>query len=132
MEIQLLLVEDDSDQAELVRMLIRSKVHRTRVDTAPTLEEAKYLLKTREYHIAVLDLNLPDGSGLEILDWLRDHPGARSASATTVVYSSVAMGQVSGIARSRGAAAVFPKTPDGTAELVQWIGEARKRRLLPN
>ena len=37
------------------------------VVTAASLKEARKILLTQEFHLAILDVNLPDGSGIELL-----------------------------------------------------------------
>lgn len=62
---RLLLVEDDSLLAEnLCRQLIKENFT---VDVVGTSEGAKQLAKQEDYRIIILDLGLPDGSGLTLL-----------------------------------------------------------------
>jgi len=62
---RILHVEDDSDIRELVSMLL---THEFTVDQAPTLSDAKHRLTEQHYDIILLDIGLPDGSGLELLE----------------------------------------------------------------
>lgn len=45
------------------------------VDHARSLDAARHLLKQHHYHILLLDLNLPDGSGYQLCEWLRIEQG---------------------------------------------------------
>ena len=66
-----LLVEDDHDHAELVGEVIRRSVDDVRVIHAPDVATARRLLADSAWSLAVLDHNLPDGSGLDLLDGIR-------------------------------------------------------------
>lgn len=62
---RLLLVEDDLLLSEgLASQLAKAGFS---VDTAHTAREAEHLGKQEEYRVCVLDLGLPDGSGLDVL-----------------------------------------------------------------
>ncbi|GGD02878.1 response regulator transcription factor [Halopseudomonas salina] len=62
---RLLLVEDDLLLAEgLASQLAKAGFS---VDTAHTAREAELLGKQEDYRVCVLDLGLPDGSGLDVL-----------------------------------------------------------------
>ncbi|GAA3907704.1 response regulator transcription factor [Halomonas cibimaris] len=66
---KLLFLEDDDLLAE---SLIESlKDHGYRVDLAPSLAVAGSLMKTEDYALVILDLGLPDGSGLRLLSQWR-------------------------------------------------------------
>src|SRR5688572_4206547 len=69
MQPAILIVEDD---AELARALGRFfRAHRP-VETAGTLAEARaFLAQPREWSAVILDLMLPDGLGLDLLDEIR-------------------------------------------------------------
>jgi DNA-binding NarL/FixJ family response regulator len=43
------------------------------IESAGTVAEAKEVLNTRAIDVAILDINLPDGSGLMLLDWIKIH-----------------------------------------------------------
>ncbi|MGH9520358.1 MAG: response regulator, partial [Terriglobales bacterium] len=65
-QFQILLVEDDPASASLIRELLAHVVHADRLGTA--LE----LLRQRHFDAVLLDLGLPDGSGLEVLAAVRE------------------------------------------------------------
>ncbi len=66
---KLLVVEDDRMFAELVCCVLRDAGHA--VDAAPDLAHARVLASARDYDGLVLDVDLPDGSGLTLLEELR-------------------------------------------------------------
>lgn len=71
---RILLVEDDAALAQAVLGYLHSK--QFQVDLAPDLATARALVAVTHYATILLDLNLPDGDGLELLQHLpkRDDP----------------------------------------------------------
>ena len=59
-----LIVDDDADAADMLATLIAAEGFKVAV--APSLAEAKKQLALREPCLVLLDLNLPDGSGLSL------------------------------------------------------------------
>jgi two-component system, OmpR family, response regulator len=62
---KLLLIEDDDLLAESLAESLKDGGYR--VDLATSLKVARSLMDTEHYALAILDLGLPDGSGLELL-----------------------------------------------------------------
>ena len=61
---QVLHVEDDPDLRNVVAALLSDAVDTV---AAATLDQARTLLATRRFDLALVDLGLPDGSGLDLL-----------------------------------------------------------------
>lgn len=81
---RILLVDDDSDFSTAMQAMLDEEGHR--VDTAGTASEAKTLLAKNPYKLLFVDLSLPDGSGLELLQEngpktviITGHPSMKSA-----------------------------------------------------
>jgi DNA-binding response OmpR family regulator len=66
---RLLIVEDEARIVELLERAL-TKAGFT-VDTASTCSDAREAMLLNPYDIAILDLGLPDGNGLNLLDELR-------------------------------------------------------------
>ncbi|SHF40250.1 DNA-binding response regulator, OmpR family, contains REC and winged-helix (wHTH) domain [Modicisalibacter ilicicola DSM 19980] len=67
---RLLLVEDDDLLADSLSEALEDEGYR--VDVAGLVREADALMNSEDYTLAILDLGLPDGSGLELLKrWRR-------------------------------------------------------------
>ncbi|QDG79528.1 response regulator transcription factor [Labrenzia sp. PHM005] len=64
-----MLVEDTFDMAEAI--MIRLDRSGIACDLAKTLDEARSLLDVQRYDVIVLDLNLPDGLGTDLLKEMR-------------------------------------------------------------
>jgi two-component system OmpR family response regulator len=73
---RILLVEDDAVLHGVIRSTLEDTANR--VDSAWSLEQASHLWSVQGYDAVVLDLNLPDGSGLTALRSARGR-GDRSA-----------------------------------------------------
>ena len=68
-----LMVEDHYELASTLCEFLEE--HDFVVDHARNLDAARHLLKQRPYHVLLLDINLPDGSGYELCEWLRNQQG---------------------------------------------------------
>ena len=75
--LQILIVEDDLiDRTQLERLLHRSTLS-VRTTTTEYLDRALELLKNNQIDVVLLDLNLPDSSGLDTLTVVsKEQPGA--------------------------------------------------------
>ncbi len=84
---KVLLVDDETDFVAAATEML--SLHGHRVDTADGLAEARRMLSVASPDVLLLDLMLPDGNGLELLEELRDsvikrlvvitgHPGIKS------------------------------------------------------
>ncbi|GAB4517255.1 MAG: response regulator transcription factor [Roseibium sp.] len=67
--LRLLLVEDTFDMAEAI--MIRLERSGVACDLAKTLEEARACVDVQRYDVIVLDINLPDGLGTDLLKEMR-------------------------------------------------------------
>lgn len=64
---QVLHVEDDKAMAEVLARLLKKEVAITDV---ADLEAARKMLREKSFDLVILDINLPDGSGIELLNEL--------------------------------------------------------------
>jgi DNA-binding NtrC family response regulator len=68
--LRLLVVEDDTGLAEVLSDELRTRGHRVAV--AATVATARALLAEAEFDVALMDLMLPDGSGIDVLRTARE------------------------------------------------------------
>ena len=69
---KILLVEDDSDDAEFLRLsLLRHNARAIDITRAGTVGEAVQALHSTRFDVVLLDLHLPDASGVECVDRLQ-------------------------------------------------------------
>jgi len=76
-----LIVDDEADIRELLVMTLE----RMDIDTfsASNLEEAKLLLKQRQYALCLTDMQMPDGTGLDLVNYISEfHAGLPVAVIT--------------------------------------------------
>lgn len=82
----LLVVEDEPDIAQLLRLLLTQAGYQ--VILAATLDEARTLLATRPFAAVTLDLRLPDGNGLQLIRELRNHPATATLPVLVISAAS--------------------------------------------
>ncbi len=81
---RILMVEDVADTRHWLRGLLASVFGRAGIDEAGTLKQARPLLAAHTYDMALIDLELPDGSGVELVrDVNRRWPHTWCVIATT-------------------------------------------------
>jgi DNA-binding response OmpR family regulator len=76
----ILLVEDDLSLQHCLNEFLRDHGYQTLL--ASTVQGARQLLKSHRPMLCILDLNLPDGSGLEILKEAARQAGCRAIVMT--------------------------------------------------
>lgn len=67
---RVLLIEDDTGVADIVRRGLATQGHST--DVAPDARNARSLAAQHDYDAVLLDLNLPDGSGYDLIGEIRN------------------------------------------------------------
>ena len=93
-------VEDDPDVQAVVSTILDQVADIVRV---PNLQEARRKLAQETFDLIILDLNLPDGSGLDLLSMLPEH-----TSIPVVVFSAEEVGK--DVAQQVAAALVKSRT----------------------
>ena len=91
----------------------------TSVETAGTLKEARAKIAAFNPEAIIIDLNLPDGSGLEIVQWVREF----SAEIAIIILSMNDPAQFVKIARSSGANAYLSKS-QSMSEIISSVNFA--------
>ena len=72
MKKKVLVVEDDISIGEKIFIETKNIDCVTGVKLATSIKEAMNCLDNKFYEIIVLDLNLPDGNGIQLLRWLKE------------------------------------------------------------
>ncbi len=77
---KILIIDDDTDLSMLIMDMLEDKGYS--VTLAGNLDEAFELLEKEQYHLILLDINLPDGTGFEFCQELR------RVSTVPVIFAS--------------------------------------------
>ena len=64
---EILIVEDHPDAQELLAGIVREAFPQARVSGAATAAEAQVLARSRAWDLALVDLHLPDGNGIDVI-----------------------------------------------------------------
>jgi DNA-binding NtrC family response regulator len=122
-EIALLLVDDE----DFFRKNVADELVQTgySVDSARNLQEARALLAQRTYHLALLDVRMPDGNGLDLLNEIKE------TSPKTEVIMLTAFGTVEeGVRAMKQGAHDFLTKPCKLDELEAVLDKALQRQTL--
>ena len=114
---RILHVEDDVDLGKVLAASLQGRAH---IELATSLHQAEQLLRQNSYAMVVLDIDLPDGSGLELLDRLDSLTGA--AVPVVILCAEAPPLEVHG-----RVATVMVKTRLSEAKVVETIVELLER-----
>jgi len=70
-DIRILVVDDDQDSVELVEKILKKDGYR--VQTLTDGRKVDEEIRKNDIHLAVVDLKMPDISGLDVVDMIRHH-----------------------------------------------------------
>ena len=115
-----LIVDDNLDAAEVLAMLV--EVEGFSAATARTLAEARERLEAQRPRVVFLDVNLPDGSGINLLAEVKSDQQTRDIGV--VILSGMADERIKEEAHLLGASAVLVK-PLGHEQLTALLDAAR-------
>ena len=91
----ILMVEDNPDHAHLAQTALE-KHGFWMIDVADTMAQAFRLMKSQTYQVLLVDYCLPDGYGIDLLDWVDDN-------CTVVMMTAQGSEKVAAEAFKRGA-----------------------------
>jgi len=117
---QILIVDDEPRFRSAYRELLAGNDRR--IEECATGREALQRLGLRDIDVVVLDLKLPDVSGIEIMDWL-----VRNQIGTSVIVFSADQSIDSAIHALRQGAFEFIRKHCDPAELIQSVERALRR-----
>lgn len=123
--ISILLIEDDIFDAEAVeRALSAAQPPIFELSQVATFREAMQLIKTRQFHLVILDLGLPDSSGLDGLERLIE----AIPKTPVVVMTGLDDDEIALRAIEIGAQEFLEKASVEPRQLVRTIRHAAKRK----
>src|SRR5690349_21445319 len=120
---RILVIDDEPDIRESLETLLSSEDYR--VDLAANAAEGQKRLEASTYDLVLLDLMMPDKSGLQVLEEVRER------DRDTPIFMITAYGSVEGAveALKRGANDYFPKPWDNEKLLIEIDRMISGRRL---
>lgn len=121
MDRRILIVEDDISMQELLIAHISSRGEAGSIDCTGSVRESVEALGATPYDLIVLDLQLPDGDGLEVLEALRRHSDPQVAATPVAVFTSTSPSSASVTMESGRVSAFFNKTEIGLERLCDWV-----------
>src|SRR5688572_20910225 len=121
MEPSILVVDDEPDIRELLTItLSRMNLHAVSVGS---IAEAKKLLSSKRFEFCLTDMNLPDGNGLSLVEWIQTHAAGVPVAVIT------AHGNVESAVRALKLGAFdFVSKPLDLGVLRKLVGSAIKLR----
>jgi diguanylate cyclase (GGDEF)-like protein/PAS domain S-box-containing protein len=121
--LHILVVDDEPRLRRSLTLLLEGKDRE--IDECATGSEAIAALARRQYDLVLLDLRLPDVTGLEVMDWL-----AKRLPAMTVIVVSADDVIDSAIGALRRGAYDFVRKPYQPEELLRTVDNALQRKRL--
>ena len=117
-----LLVDDEEDLCTLMQMSLSRMGIKTHI--AHRLEQAKKLLSEHGYDACLTDLNLPDGNGLQLVEWIGQHLPALPVAVLTA-YGNMEIA----IAALKAGAFDFVSKPINQKHLEQLLQKALNKPI---
>jgi DNA-binding NtrC family response regulator len=118
---RLLVVDDEADFAKLIQTILTQAGYR--VDLATSATAAIALQRKNAYDLAIVDLRMPEMTGLELLEYLK----ARDRSIFVILMTAYGSFSV-GIEALRQGACDYVSKPFKNKILKEKVAEALKRR----
>lgn len=124
--LRILLVEDHADTARILQRLLQKRGYQ--VDLAGSIDRALDAVSHKPFDLLISDLGLPDGSGVELMRWLRQN-GHHLPGIALSGY-----GQEEDVRRSREAGfathLVKPANAEQLSKAIEAAAGERGRRIL--
>ena len=120
---RLLLVDDDARLRRSFRLLLAQPERD--ITEADSVARALALLQAAPFDLVLLDIGLPDGSGLDVLHWLKQHQ-----PATSVLMVSGQREQDAAVRALRHGALDFLRKPEDLDSLAERVEQALQRQAL--
>ena len=132
--IRLLMIEDSADDAFINKKLLADKVHNAFYQTKFEVKHVERLLtgielsKHETFDVILLDFELPDGSGMDLVNRIRDH----KITTPIVVLTGYDYAQTAVEALRKGAQDYLSKEEVTSKNLIRTLCYAIERQKLQN
>lgn len=118
---QVLIVEDIAEVARALRDMVSSAFAGVSVEVAGSLAEGRARFRERNWDLALVDLGLPDGSGIELV---REAAGGRTQIVITTIFDDDEH-LFEALRAGANGYLLKDEPPSVLVELLQGIGEGR-------
>jgi DNA-binding NtrC family response regulator len=116
-DIRILVVDDDQDSCELVEKILKKEGYR--VSTLTDGRKVEEELRKNDIHLAIIDLKMPDISGLDVVDTIR-HQDSDCAVILMTGYATLD----SAVSALRGGVVDYLRKPVREDELLGAVRRA--------
>lgn len=123
MQIRILVVDDEQDNCDFFQLLLSREGYE--VDTTTKPEECIERLKSKDYHLVLLDMMMPNLSGTEVLQRIREVD-----SDIAVIVATAYPAVETAVASLKAQASDYVKKPVEPAELLEAIRSALAKKGL--
>ena len=79
-----LIIEDHPDALEVLKSVAIRAFHQAQIDTGTSVAQGLTMLKATMFEVALIDLGLPDGNGIELVRYIAKHSPATLTIVTTI------------------------------------------------
>lgn len=117
--VEILMVDDDPGIRRVVTRALTTAGYA--VETAPDRASALAMLKERTFSLAILDVHLPDGNGLDLCGEIHEQ------YAIPVIMLTVAVDELDVVRALESGADDYVRKPFGTRELVARVQSVLRR-----
>ncbi len=123
MQIRILVVDDEQDNCDYLRLLLSKEGYEvgTLTDPTRTIEE----LKKADYHLVILDMMMPQMSGTQVLEAIR-----KVDSDVAVIVSTAYPNVDTAVASLRNAASDYVKKPIDPPVFLETVRQALAKKGL--
>ncbi len=116
----ILVVDDSATMRRMVKTLLCG-IDAVRVDEAVSGLEALERLSLQRYHLLVLDLNMPDIHGLEVLQFVRGHQAYQQLPVVVLTTRGDDTSRAMALAAGASVYLTKPFDPAGLVEKVRGL-----------
>ena len=107
-EINILHVDDSTTITSIIGEMLKGLASIGAIERAATCKTAKEIMQGKDIDVVILDIDLPDGNGMELLRWIKsNHPSVR-----VFIFSNHADVFHRGYAKAYGADHYFDKSTE--------------------
>lgn len=114
---RILIVDDNEDSCEILSLILKYSNQSYDITVANTAEEALKLLEEQSFDLFVVDNRLPDSTGVELCEWIREND-----KETPIIFYTALAGEIfekAAIAAGADEYLVKPNDLDIFAKVVQ-------------